>query len=180
MDAATQIFYSLSIGFGALIAFSSYMPRKNNCIRDAVVIVLLDCGTSVFAGMITFSFLGYRQFKTGIPVTKVNNENSIICWFCCHLLFDAISLYKLLLFFTLFYVKVGSGPGLAFITYCDAFLLMDLSPLWAILFFLMLVLLGVGSEFGTIEGAVAPLYDLKWVTMKKKYFMGIHFNIFNI
>ncbi|XP_065668275.1 sodium-dependent neutral amino acid transporter B(0)AT2 isoform X3 [Hydra vulgaris] len=145
MDAATQIFYSLSVGFGALIAFSSYMPQKNNCIRDAVFIVLLDCGTSVFAGIVTFSFLGYRHFKTGIPVTEV-----------------------------------GSGPGLAFMTYCDAFLLMDLSPLWAILFFLMLVLLGIDSEFGTMEGAIAPLYDLKWVTMKKKYFIAIIALIFLI
>jgi len=138
MDAATQIFYSLSIGFGALIAFSSYMPRKNDCVRDAIIVTLINCGTSFFAGIVTFSFLGYRQKVTGIPVTKV-----------------------------------GTGPGLAFMTYCEAFLLMEVSPLWAILFFMMLVLLGIDSEFGTLEGAVAPLYDLKWVTMRKEIFMGI-------
>ncbi len=49
---------------------------------------------------------------------------------------------------------------------------MDVSPLWAVLFFLMLILLGIDSEFGTLEGAVAPLYDLKWVTMRKEYLMG--------
>lgn len=138
MDAATQIFYSLSIGFGALIAFSSYMPRKNNCVNDAIIVVLVNCGTSLFAGIVTFSFLGYRHKRTGIPVTKV-----------------------------------GTGPGLAFMTYCEAFLLMDVSPLWAVLFFMMLVLLGIDSEFGTLEGAVAPLYDLKWVTMPKPKFMAI-------
>jgi len=47
------------------------------------------------------------------------------------------------------------------------------SPLWAVLFFMMLVLLGIDSEFGTLEGAVAPLYDLKWVTMRKEIFMAI-------
>lgn len=71
MDAATQIFYSLSIGFGALIAFSSYMPRKNNCVRDALIVVLINCGTSLFAGIVTFSFLGYRQKVTGIPISQV-------------------------------------------------------------------------------------------------------------
>ena len=71
MDAATQIFYSLSIGFGALIAFSSYMPRKNNCVNDALIVVLINCGTSLFAGIVTFSFLGYRQHKTGIAIGKV-------------------------------------------------------------------------------------------------------------
>lgn len=57
-------------------------------------------------------------------------------------------------------------------TYCQAFLLMDVSPLWAVLFFMMLVLLGIDSEFGTLEGAVAPLYDLKWVKMRKEIVMG--------
>lgn len=57
-------------------------------------------------------------------------------------------------------------------TYCEAFLLLEVSPLWAILFFMMMVLLGIDSEFGTLEGAVAPLYDLGWVTMRKEKFMG--------
>ena len=137
MDAATQMFYSLSIGFGALIAFSSYMPRKNNSSNDAITVVLANCGTSLFSGIVVFSFLGHRQHVTGTPVTDIS-----------------------------------PGPGLAFITFCEAFLLMDVSPLWAILFFFMLILLGIDSEFGTLEGAVAPLYDLKWVTMRKEYFMG--------
>ena len=140
MDAATQMFYSLSIGFGALIAFSSYMPRKNNCNHDAITVVLANCGTSLFSGIVVFSFLGHRQHVTGTKVTEIS-----------------------------------PGPGLAFMTFCEAFLLMDVSPLWAILFFFMLILLGIDSEFGTLEGAVAPLYDLKWVTMRKEYFMGMFF-----
>ena len=46
-------------------------------------------------------------------------------------------------------------------TFSDAILLMDVSPLWAILFFFMLILLGIGSEFGTLEAAIGPLMDLK-------------------
>ncbi len=72
MDAATQMFYSLSIGFGALIAFSSYMPRKNNCSRDAITVVLANCGTSLFSGIIVFCFLGHRQVTTGVKVTDVS------------------------------------------------------------------------------------------------------------
>lgn len=68
------------------------------------------------------------------------------------------------------YLKVGSGPGLAFITFCDAFLQMPVPPLWAVLFFAMLVLLGIDSEFGTFEGLVQPFYDMKWVTIRKEYF----------
>ncbi|XP_065058628.1 sodium-dependent neutral amino acid transporter B(0)AT1-like [Rhopilema esculentum] len=138
MDAATQIFFSLSLGFGALIAFASYNPVHNNMMRDAYIVVISDCLTAVLGGVVIFSILGHRHYLTGIPVEKV-----------------------------------GSGPGLAFVTISDAILLMDVSPLWAILFFFMLILLGIDSEFGTLEAAVAPFFEMKIVKMKKPLFIGI-------
>jgi len=38
LEAGTQIFFSLGLAFGGLIAFSSYNPANNNCYRDALVI----------------------------------------------------------------------------------------------------------------------------------------------
>lgn len=69
--------------------------------------------------------------------------------------------------------KVGSGPGLAFMTFSDAMLLMDVSPLWAILFFTMLILLGIDSEFGTLEAAIGPLIDLKIFPKLRKEFLTL-------
>eukprot|EP00795_Rhopilema_esculentum_P000985 gene985-10758_t len=138
MDAATQMFFTLSLGFGALIAFASYMPERNNCIRDAYTVVFINCGTSLFAGIVVFSILGYREHKTGIDARKL-----------------------------------GSGPGLAFMTFSDALLLMDGSPFWSALFFIMLILLGIDSEFGTLEAAISPIYELGWVKMSKPLFTGI-------
>lgn len=69
--------------------------------------------------------------------------------------------------------KVGSGPGLAFMTFSDAMLLMDVSPLWAILFFTMLILLGIDSEFGTLEAAIGPLIDLKIFPKMRKEFLTL-------
>ena len=71
MDAATQIFFSLSLGFGALIAFASYNPLKNNIMRDAYIVVLTDCFTAVFGGIVIFAILGHRRHQTGVHVTKV-------------------------------------------------------------------------------------------------------------
>ena len=124
-DAATQMFFTLSLAFGALTAFASYMPYNNQCIRDGYAVVIINCATSIFAGVVVFSILGYRELKTGISASEV-----------------------------------GSGPGLAFMAFSDALLQLDVSPLWAILFFIMLILLGIDSEFGTLEAVIGPLMEL--------------------
>jgi len=70
-QAATQICYSLGIGFGSLITFGSYNKFENNCIRDAVCISLINCCTSLFAGFAIFCVLGHMAFKLGQTVDKV-------------------------------------------------------------------------------------------------------------
>ena len=73
------MFFTLSLAFGALIAFASYMPYNNQCVNDAYIVVLINCGTSIFAGVVVFSILGYRELKTGI---KANEVSEILIPFC--------------------------------------------------------------------------------------------------
>ena len=60
LEAATQVFFSVGVGFGTLIAMASYNPIHNNCRRDAIFISLTDSLTSVFAAVVVFSVLGFK------------------------------------------------------------------------------------------------------------------------
>lgn len=58
------------------------------------------------------------------------------------------------------------GTGLAFIVFTEAITKMPVSPLWSVLFFIMLFCLGLSSMFGNMEGVVVPLQDLKLMPAK--------------
>lgn len=63
-------------------------------------------------------------------------------------------------------VQGVEGTGLAFIVFTEAITKMPLSPLWSVLFFIMLFCLGLSSMFGNMEGVVVPLQDLKVIPEK--------------
>lgn len=59
----------------------------------------------------------------------------------------------------LYILQAVQGTGLAFIAFTEAMTHFPASPFWSVMFFLMLVNLGLGSMFGTIEGIITPVVD---------------------
>ncbi|ESO94020.1 hypothetical protein LOTGIDRAFT_52211, partial [Lottia gigantea] len=123
--AATQIFYSLGPAFGSLIMMSSFNPFRHNCHRDAIIVSFINCFTSVFAGFIIFSVLGFMAHNTNQRVQDVAVD----------------------------------GPGLVFIVYPEGIAHMPGAPIWAFLFFFMLVALGLDSQFAMFEAIISAIID---------------------
>ncbi len=66
-----QIFYSLSICFGIMITYASYLPEKTDLVNNAFLTGLGNCSFSLLAGVTVFSVLGYMASSQGVGVEEV-------------------------------------------------------------------------------------------------------------
>jgi len=71
LEAYSQIFFSLSLGFGIMIAYASYMPKESDVANNAFIMSLANCATSFFGGFAVFSILGYLSVMNNIDITKL-------------------------------------------------------------------------------------------------------------
>ena len=60
--AAGQMFFSLSLGMGAMITYGSYLQKKENIQKNALIVVISDTTVALMAAMVVvpacFAFLG--------------------------------------------------------------------------------------------------------------------------
>nr|XP_034318381.1 sodium- and chloride-dependent glycine transporter 1 isoform X1 [Crassostrea gigas] len=139
-DAAAQIFFALSPAWGGLITLSSYNQFHNNCFKDSLIVGIGNICTSIFAGFVIFSIIGYLAHDLQMPIDKV----------------------------------VDQGAGLAFIVYPDVVTRLPISPLWSILFFVMMITLGMGSEFALLETMMTAVQDtFPQLRAKKTYVVAV-------
>ena len=61
-------------------------------------------------------------------------------------------------------MQAVQGTGLAFIVYTEAIKNMEVSQLWSVLYFFMLLMLGMGSMLGNTAAILTPLTDSKVIS----------------
>ncbi|XP_048115318.1 sodium- and chloride-dependent GABA transporter ine-like [Alosa alosa] len=125
IDALSQVFFSIGVGFGVMISMASYNNYNNNILRDSLIVALANSATSIFSGFVVFSALGYMAHIRSVSVEDL---------------------------------AVG-GPGLAFLVYPEILATMPVPQLWAFLFFLMLLCLGLDSQFAHLELIATTMMD---------------------
>jgi len=125
-----QVFFSLSLAFGVMITYASFLHRKSDLNNNAAIVGISDFATSFVAGLAVFSTLGGMAFATQqagnpVPVEKV----------------------------------VGTGPGLAFVAFPYALAQLPYSAYFSFVFFFALITLGIDSAFSISESVLASIVD---------------------
>ncbi|KAJ8683793.1 hypothetical protein QAD02_019585 [Eretmocerus hayati] len=193
LEAGTQIFFSLGLAFGGLIAFSSYNPVNNNCYRDAIMVSLTNCFTSMFAGIVVFSIIGFKATMVYEHCLSERNDALIEIFGSPNKIPSHIPATGALIHFgdtnhsltNMFMPELpecdlqkeldnsASGTGLAFIIFTEAINQFPGAQFWSVLFFLMLFTLGIDSQFGTLEGVVTSIVDMKlFPNLRKEILTG--------
>ncbi|MHC4294506.1 MAG: SLC5/6 family protein, partial [Planctomycetota bacterium] len=125
-----QMFFSMSLAFGVMVTYASFLHRKSDINNNATIIGLADVGTSFVAGIAVFATLGAMAFATaqaGLPVTVEK--------------------------------VVSGGPGLAFVAFPYALAQLPASAWFGTVFFIALLTLGIDSAFSITESVLASLID---------------------
>ncbi len=66
-DAAGQAFFTLSLGFGIMITYASYLGEDRNLAEDGAVIIGFDTGIAFLVGLIVFPILFTAGVDPGDP-----------------------------------------------------------------------------------------------------------------
>jgi NSS family neurotransmitter:Na+ symporter len=61
-----QIFFTLSLGFGIMITYASYLPKKTDIVGNALATCFLNCLYSIIAGFAVFGTIGFMAEAKGV------------------------------------------------------------------------------------------------------------------
>lgn len=116
LAAYGQVFFSLSIGFGIMIAYASYLPKRSRIVSNAFIIAFADAGTAFVAGIAVFSTLGYYASAQGVPVEGVIAASIPLAFITFPTIINYLpllpQLFGFLFFIMLFFLGISSAISL--------------------------------------------------------------------
>ncbi|MCK4259941.1 MAG: sodium-dependent transporter [Halanaerobiales bacterium] len=75
LAAFSQIFFSLSLGFGVMITYASYLPKDSDVVNNAFITGLGNSAISFMVGLGVFGVLGYMAHQSGLPIEEVVTQS---------------------------------------------------------------------------------------------------------
>ncbi|XP_056099007.1 sodium- and chloride-dependent GABA transporter 2-like isoform X3 [Rhinichthys klamathensis goyatoka] len=128
--------------------------------------VWMEAGTQIF---FSYSVCFGPLIVLG-SYNKYNNNCYRDCWWLCLLNSGTSLVAGFAVFSVLGFMAqeqgvpieevAESGPGLAFIAYPQAVAMMPLPQVWAVCFFIMIILLGLDTQFVAVECIITSVMDL--------------------
>ncbi len=132
-----QMFFSMSLAFGVMVTYASFLHRKSDINNNATIIGLADVGTSFVAGIAVFATLGGMAFATQQAAVAAGDPNLAV---------PVTEVAK-------------AGPGLTFVAFPYALAQLPGSAWFGAIFFTALLTLGIDSAFSITESVLASLVD---------------------
>ncbi|MDO5083889.1 sodium-dependent transporter [Arachnia propionica] len=72
--AASQVFFSLSVGFGIMVTYASYLKRRTDLTGSGLVVGFANSGFELLAGIGVFAALGFMAAQAGKGVGEVAED----------------------------------------------------------------------------------------------------------
>jgi len=180
--AIAQIFFTLTLGFGTMIAYGSYNDKKQELVKSTYWTAFLNSIISIIAGFAVFSTIGFMSYNLALEkkvphamvmeyqkakniqiIKELKTEEATTKTYTYkELNSKGLPISKNdVARYHLDHSKLA-GPGLAFIVYPKAIAMFK--PKWAaaifgLLFFIMLFSLGIDSAFSLVEAISTVIAD---------------------
>ena len=168
IDAFSQIFFTLSLAFGIMVAYASYLPRDADIPTNAFLAAVGNCLFSLVAGLAVFSAIGLLAHEQGFDLSQMEAldariqqlESSNDAHVAAAVSEEIASLRQEYAAYQRFEAQMSSF-GLLFKTYPAIITRMGpiAGPVFGAMFFLSLLVAGISSLISLIEAFLAALID---------------------
>ncbi|XP_052019189.1 orphan sodium- and chloride-dependent neurotransmitter transporter NTT5 [Apodemus sylvaticus] len=186
IQAGIQVLFDIGLGFGPIVSFSSHMPDFNNCLSDAFFMALFKIITLLITTPFLFSILGFWATTTTRHCCKKNTEklmmliaqgilppeakpptlkdnpttiyNSWLSSLPPGLRSSILSMVPECNAQKQF-LKIEDSPRFLFLIFTEIISLLPGSGFWTVLFFLLLLGLGLCANLMFMLGNILTLQD---------------------